>query len=107
VGTYKLAQYNTITKDLIPSGVMVLSSVDDQHINLVVEGTCGKTKLAYSYRNVVVSSNGRDYLGNESYRLTYQKASIGLFSNDDRGHYITLTPKPMITLVAEIPTDDL
>lgn len=80
--------------------------VDEQHVDLIVKGTSGKAKIAYSYRNVNIVETGRNYLGEETFSLVYKKNQIGIINSDEQGHYISITPKPYVTLVAALPGQD-
>ncbi|MBD2755440.1 hypothetical protein [Spirosoma validum] len=103
-GTYKFTQYSTISKsDRAPLGLVTITMVDDQHVDLIAKGTSYKSKIAYSYRNVAVVKTDRNYLGEDTFSLRYKKNQIGIINSDEQGHYVSLTPKPYVTLVAEIP----
>ncbi|MCX6215650.1 hypothetical protein [Spirosoma sp.] len=103
-GAYKFTQYSTITKDdPAPVGLVTLTEVDEQHVDLTVKGASGKLKITYAYRNVSVIANGRNYLGEDTFSLVYKKNQIGIISSDEQGRYISLTPKPYVTLVASLP----
>ena len=80
----------------------MITAVDDQHVNLTAQGTSDSSIVAHTYQNIAVISLGRNYLGEEFYRLVYDSNQIGIINSADRGHYIILTPKPTISLIAEI-----
>lgn len=103
IGIYKLTEYNTVDKtDTSPTGFVTISAVDDQHVNLTAEGTSDSSIITHTYQNIAVTSLGRNYMGEEFYSLVYDTNQIGIINSDDRGHYIILTPKPTILLIAEI-----
>jgi|GEM_PF-2046422 len=106
-GSYKFTQYSTASKDdLAPVGLVTLTVVDEQHVDITVKGTSGKSKIAYAYRNVNIIENGRNYLGEDIFRLVYKKNQIGFINSDEQGYYISLMPKPYVTLVASLPGQD-
>ncbi|SFF19090.1 hypothetical protein [Spirosoma endophyticum] len=106
-GSYKFTQYSTASKDdLAPMGLVTLTIVDEQHVDLIVKGSSGKSKIAYSYQNVNIIESGRNYLGDDTFSLVYKKNQIGIINSDEQGHYITLTPKAYVTLVASLPEQE-
>ena len=106
-GSYKFTQYSTASQDdLAPVGLITLTVVDEQHVDLTVKGSSGRSKIAYSYRNVSLVETGRNYLDEETFSLVDRKNQIGIINSDEQGHYISLTPKPYITLVATLPGED-
>ncbi|GAB3897535.1 hypothetical protein GCM10028825_45410 [Spirosoma agri] len=106
-GTYKFAQYSTASKsDPAPVGLVTITAVDEDHVNLTATGTSNKAKITYSYQNVVVTQTDPNYLGEDTFSLVYKKKQIGFINSNEQGHYISLTPKPDVILVADIPTGD-
>ncbi|MCK8494913.1 MULTISPECIES: hypothetical protein [Spirosoma] len=106
-GSYKFTQYSTASKDdLAPVGLVTLTVVDEQHIDLIVKGSSGKSKIDYSYHNVDVVNDERNYLGEDTFSLIYKKSQIGIVTSNEQGHYISLTPKPYTTLLASLPGDE-
>lgn len=106
-GSYKFTQYSTASQDdLAPVGLVILTVVDEQHVDITVKGTSGKSKITYSYRNVNIIEDGRNYLGEDIFSLVYKKNQIGIISSDEQGYYISLMPKPYVTLVASLPGQD-
>lgn len=106
-GVYKFTQYNTVAKsDPAPVGVITITAVNDQYVNLTAKGTSYKSKIAYSYQHVSITKTGHNYLGEDTYSLFYKKNQIGIINSDEQGHYVSLTPKPYVTLVAELPSPE-
>ncbi len=106
-GTYTFTQYNTISKsDPAPVGLVTIVVVDDEHVNLIAKGTSNKSKIAFSYQHVSVIKTERNYLGEDTYSLSYKKKQIGIIDSDEQGHYVSLAPTPYVTLVAGLPSTD-
>lgn len=53
----------------------------------------GKTRISYSYTNVVVDGPGPD-----SYVLLYKGHTIGEAGNDGLNRYLTLTPNSSVVI---------
>ena len=106
-GTYTFSEYSTISKvDPDPVGLLTITTVDDQHVNLTAKGTSQKAKIAYTYLKVIVTRTDRNYLGEDTYSLFYKRKQIGILNSDEQGQYVSLTPKPTVTLVAERSTPE-
>ena len=100
-GIYQLVGYTTPTiSDDNPNGTVSAALIDEQHISLVVKGTSGKTKISYSYANVLVSTTGQTSPGRDSYRLLYKGRQIGVASNDAISRYINVSPSSGIQLTS-------
>lgn len=98
-GVYQLIWYiRATTSDDNPSGTIQVTQVDEDHINLVIEGQSGKTKIKYTYNDVIVSDNGDDSNGQITYNLTYKKKVIGTARIDGVSRYLVLTPSNNLRL---------
>ncbi|QMW05466.1 hypothetical protein [Spirosoma foliorum] len=96
VGSYELTEYQTTSLiDETPTGTVSITQVDNQHVNILVKGTSGKTKINYSYSNVTVVAYDK-----EAYSLQYKGKQIGLAGNDGISRYVSLYPTTTITIQA-------
>ncbi|WP_288424973.1 hypothetical protein [uncultured Spirosoma sp.] len=93
-GSYQFAEYSTATSlDMNPTGTATVTATDDTHVDILVKGMSGKTRVTYSYTNVVVDGPGPD-----SYTLLYKGHTIGEAGNDGLNRYLTLTPSSSIII---------
>lgn len=76
-----------------PTGTATVTTTDDTHVSILVKGISGKTRITYSYTNVVVDGPGPD-----AYSLLYKGRSIGEAGNDGLNRYLTLTPASNVIL---------
>jgi len=93
-GQYQFAEYATATSlDTNPTGTATVTATDDTHVTILVKGTSGKTRITYSYTNVIVDGPGPD-----AYLLLYKGHTIGEAGNDGLNRYLTLTPATNVIL---------
>ncbi|QMW01370.1 hypothetical protein [Spirosoma foliorum] len=96
VGAYQLVDYQSPTVvDLIPNGTLNASQQDNQHVLITINGTVGKTKIAYSLANVLVVSVDRT-----TTNLTIKGKPLGQVVDNGVSRYISLTPAAKVTLGA-------
>ena len=93
-GSYQLTEYSVSGKlDDNPTGEVTVKRVDNQHVSIIVKGTSGKTKLAYSFPSVTVFNLEKDY-----YSLLVKGKSLGEAGTDGISHYVTLRPSATIVI---------
>lgn len=93
-GLYQFAEYATATSlDTNPAGTATVTATDDTHVTILVKGMSGKTRVTYSYTNVIVDGPGPD-----AYPLIYKGHTIGEAGNDGLNRYLTLTPNSSIVI---------
>lgn len=98
-GVYQLTWYTRANaSDDNPNGTIQVIQIDEDHINLIIEGQSGKTKIKYTYNDVSVTDNGDDSNGQITYNLTYKKKIIGTAHIDGVSRYIVLTPNANLRL---------
>ena len=93
-GLYQFVEYATATSlDTNPTGTATVTATDDTHVAILVKGVSGKTRVTYSYTNVIVDGPGPD-----AYSLIYKGHTIGEAGNDGLNRYLTLTPNSSIII---------
>ena len=97
-GVYQLIWYTRASlSDDNPSGTIQVIQIDEEHINLIIQGRSGKTKMNYTYNNVDVTITN-DSGGQVTYNLTYKKHIIGTARVDGVSRYLILTPSANLRL---------
>ena len=97
-GVYQLDEYSSpTTVDILPSGNLVATRVDNLHVRIQIIGLSGKTKIAYTWPSVLVTNSDRT-----TNTLSIKGKVLGQAVDNGASRFVTVMPSSKIKLSAMV-----
>ncbi|GAB4015862.1 hypothetical protein GCM10028808_42480 [Spirosoma migulaei] len=97
-GVYQLNEYSSPTRlDVLPSGTLLVTRLDNEHVRIQAIGLTGKTKIAYTLPKVLVINVNRT-----TNALSVKGKDVGQVVDDGASRFVTIMPSSKIKLSAMV-----